>query len=480
MAQPYVPPCQRGFVEAEPCPQDVGRVSDVATKRWVLAACVLASSMAFIDGSALTVALPQLTNDLGAGLREVQWVLNAYVLALAALTLIGGALADRYGRAYMLAIGCVVFAVASIACALSPTVEALITARFAQGVGAAIVTPASLALIGETYPKEERSGAIGVWAAASALTTAGGPLLGGWLTETYGWEAVFWMNPPLAAIAVYLLWRHAPAGTRKDTRFDSLGALLLALALAALAYAVSNLAPNPEAPPVAGDVTTGTETNTVALSLAGVGLGLLVTFVVQQSRSDHAMVPGRMLQSSGFLSLNIATLLIYAGLSLMFFLLPFELIDRRGLSPTQAGLALLPFTLAVACLSQPAGQLADRLGARPLLIAGPIFAAIGFVLLAWLQSASFLIGVLVPIAISGLGFSLLVSPLTAAVMSSVPDEDTGLASGINNTASRVAQLLGVALAAGVAPLASGFSTGLYVAAGLCFVGAASLFGAPRR
>ena len=435
--------------------------------------------MAFIDGSALTVALPQLTADLGAGLREVQWVLNSYVLALAALTLIGGALADRYGRARMLAIGCGVFALASIACALSPNVEALILARFAQGVGAALVTPASLALIGETYPKEERSGAIGVWAAASALTTAGGPLLGGWLTETYGWEAVFWMNPPLAILAIYLIWRHAPAGPRKETRFDSLGALLLAFALAALAYAVSNLTPNPEAQPVA-DISTGSGLDSLSLGVAGIGLGLLAIFVVQQGRSEHAMVPGRMFKSPGFLSLNIATLLIYAGLSLMFFLLPFELIDRRELSATQAGLALLPFTLAVAFLSQPAGQLADRIGARPLLIAGPVLAAIGFVLLASLQSAGFLIGVLVPIALSGLGFSLLVSPLTAAVMSSVPDEDTGLASGINNTASRIAQLLGVALAAAVAPLTGGFSTGLLVAAGLCIAGAASLLGAPRR
>ena len=202
MAQPFVEPCDSGVIAAEPCPRLLGREIAPRRRRMVLAACVLASSMAFIDGSALTVALPKLRAYFGADLASVQWVLNGYVLALAALTLIGGALADVYGKARMLAVGCIGFGLASAACVVAPSIDWLIALRVVQGVSAAIVTPASLALIGATYPKEERNRAIGVWAAASALTTAGGPVLGGWLTESFGWQWVFAINPPLALAAV--------------------------------------------------------------------------------------------------------------------------------------------------------------------------------------------------------------------------------------------------------------------------------------
>src|SRR5476649_506003 len=204
-------------------------------RRMVLAACVLASSMAFIDGSALTVALPQLRAAVGADLAAVQWVINGYMLALASLTLIGGALADAHGKARILSIGCLLFGAASIACALAPTALWLIAARVLQGVGAALVTPSSLALIGATYPREERNAAIGIWAAASALTTAGGPVLGGWLTQTFGWQAVFWINPPIAVAAVALLWIYAPDDHHEPRRFDVIGAAIVAAALAALA-----------------------------------------------------------------------------------------------------------------------------------------------------------------------------------------------------------------------------------------------------
>src|SRR6478736_6544119 len=205
MAQPFAEPCDRGIIAAQPCPRALGREIAPQRRRMVLAACVFASAMAFIDGSALTVALPKLRAFFGADLASVQWVLNGYVLALAALTLIGGALADHYGKARMLAFGCGGFGLSSVACIVAPTIGWLIACRVAQGVSAAILTPASLALIGATYPKEERSRAIGVWAAASSLTTAGGPVLGGWLTENFGWQWIFAINPPLAAIAVALL-----------------------------------------------------------------------------------------------------------------------------------------------------------------------------------------------------------------------------------------------------------------------------------
>ena len=210
MAQPFVEPCSRGVIDAQPCPRELCREISPQRRRMVLAGCILASSMAFIDGSALTVALPRVRAAVGADLASVQWVLNGYVLALASLTLIGGALADAYGRARMLSIGCVLFGAASVGCALAPSVVWLVAARVFQGIAAAVMTPASLALIGVTYPKGERNRAIAVWAAASALTTAAGPVLGGWLTETFGWQAGFWINPPLAAIAVGFFCDFAP------------------------------------------------------------------------------------------------------------------------------------------------------------------------------------------------------------------------------------------------------------------------------
>src|SRR5215510_4443457 len=227
MAQPYAEPCSRGLIVAQPCPREQCREIVPARRRIVLVACVLASSMAFIDGSALTVALPKLKAALGADLASLQWVVNGYVLALAALTLIGGSLADAYGKARTLAVGCLLFGAASAACALAPSAGWLIAERVIQGVGAAIVAPASLALIGATYPRAERNRAIGVWAAASALTTAGGPILGGWLTETFGWQSIFWLNPPLAIAAVALLVINAPADRRETRKLDIMGAAIL-------------------------------------------------------------------------------------------------------------------------------------------------------------------------------------------------------------------------------------------------------------
>ena len=241
MAQPFVEPCSSGIIKAEPCPRALGREMAPGRRRAVLAACVFASSMAFIDGSALTVALPQMRDDFATDLASVQWVLNGYVLALASMTLIGGALADLYGKARMLAIGCLLFGVASVACALSPSAGWLIAARVAQGIAAAILTPASLALIGATYPREERNRAIGVWAAASALTTVGGPVLGGWLTETFGWQSVFWINPPFALVAIGILLAVAPEDQHEPRQFDLIGAVLLAASLGGLAWALSQI-----------------------------------------------------------------------------------------------------------------------------------------------------------------------------------------------------------------------------------------------
>jgi EmrB/QacA subfamily drug resistance transporter len=435
----------------------------------VLAACVLASSMAFIDGSALTVALPRLRADFGADLASVQWVLNGYVLALASLTLIGGALADVHGKARMLSLGCILFGVASAACALAPSVGWLIAARVVQGIAAAVLTPASLALIGATYPREERNRAIGTWAAASALTTAGGPVLGGLLTETFGWRSVFWMNPPLALAAVGILLAFAPADSREPRRFDMTGAAILATALGALAWSLSQIGPTESQGAAA--ITGSSLSTTMIVTVATLGTTGLVLYAFWERRSEHPMTPPRLVQNRAFFGLNLATLLVYGGLSIMFFLLPFELVDRRGLTSIGAGMAFLPFTLGVGFLSQVFGGLADKVGPRPMLIAGPAGAAIAYVWMAFGEGASLMVGVIGPMALLGVSFAVLVAPLTASVMSSVKETDEGLASGINNAASRIAQLGGVAMAAGVASFAGGYEFGLASAAVVSIGGA---------
>ena len=346
MAQPFVEPCGRGVIDAEPCPRELGREVSIQRRRMVLAGCVLASSMAFIDGSALTVALPKLRAAFGADLASVQWVLSGYLLALASLTLIGGALADDYGKARMLSVGCLVFGAASVGCALAPTFVWLIFARVLQGIAAAFLTPASLALIGATYPKKERNRAIAVWAAASSLTTAAGPILGGWLTDTFSWQAVFLINPPIAVIVVGLVWTFAPNDRRKPHRFDVVGAAIIAVALGTLAWALSELGRNE---PIRHLVNVERKDRR-RRTLGVVGL---VVYVLWERVSEHPMTPPYLARNRNFFGLNVATLLIYAGISIMFFLLPFDLIDRRGLPSTDAGLAFLPFTLGVGLLSRP-------------------------------------------------------------------------------------------------------------------------------
>lgn len=418
--------------------------------------------MAFIDSSALTVALPALRSDLGADISAVQWVMNGYILALAAFVLIGGALADIYGKARILIIGAAAFAVASALCALSPTVEALVFARFAQGLAAALVAPASLALIGAVYPKSMRNSAIGAWASASALTTAGGPVLGGWLTENPGWEWIFWINPPLAIVAIGFLLVAAPRDYPARRRFDLPGAALLAAALAAVAWALSAIGPGE-----GGIEGAGSSPSLFGIMGAGaIGTVLLAAFWVWERRTDHPMTPPRLYENRLFTGLNLATLWLYGGLSIMFFVLPFELTDRRGLTAVTTGLAFLPFTLSVGFLSTAFGGLADRFGPRIMLILGACGAAAGYGLMMVLQDAGFWVGVLAPMTVLGLSFALVVTPLTAAVMSSVGAEDEGLASGMNNAASRIAQLVGVALAAGLASFPQGYAIALAAAAAM--------------
>ena len=459
MAQPFVEPCASGVIKASPCPPP-GPVPNLGRRRMLLAACIIASAMVFIDGSALTVALPNLRAYFGADLASVQWILNGYVLALASLTLIGGALADVYGRARVLWISCLAFGIASVACAMAPSASWLIFVRIAQGIAAAILTPTSLAFIGAIYPDDERNRAIAVWASASALTTAAGPIVGGWLTEALGWQWVFAINPPLALIAAGLVIAFAPADRPQHRQFDFVGAMIIAFGLGALAWALSQTGRN-----------ACTETATLCwprgVSIA-VGLGLAVAatagYAFWEGVSKHPMTPPRLIGNNVFVALNAATLLIYTGLAIMFFLLPFDLIDRRGLSPTDAGFAFLPFTLGVGLLSRIFGTVADSLGARTMLIAGASGAAVAYIAMGLGKTAPLGFGVIGPMAVLGISFAVLVAPLTAAVMSSLGQADSGLASGINNSVSRIAQLAGIAIAAGVSSYSLGYQVGLAMAA----------------
>lgn len=467
MTQPIVEPCGRGIVQAQPCPRELGREISLPRRRIVLAACVLASSMAFIDGSVLTVALPKLRAHFVADLASVQWVLTGYLLALASLTLIGGALADVYGKARVLAIGCILFALASIGCALASSAAALVVGRIAQGVAAALVAPASLALIGATYPRDERNAAVAIWAGASALTTAAGPVLGGLLIDTFGWQSIFWINPPIAFLAVALLVTAAPADHREQHRFDFIGAGILAGVLAALAWALGRIGSNDQAAGGAG--------SPLGIVIAiGLAAGGLAAYARWESISKHPMTPPYLLRNHAFVGLNLATLMVYVGLSIMFFLLPFNLIDRRGLSSTGAALVLLPFTLAMAVLSPAFGRLADAVGPRIMLIVGPIGAAFAFIWLAIGHASSLTFGVIGPMAVLGVSFAALVAPLTASVLSSIGSADEGLASGVNNAVSRIAQLIGIALAAGAGSFAFGYQTSFVGAAALSIAAAATI------
>ncbi|OON78007.1 MFS transporter [Streptomyces tsukubensis] len=417
-----------------------------ARGRWVLACAVLASGIAMLDGTVVNVALPTIGRDLDASLSTLQWVVSAYMLTLSALLLLGGALGDRLGRRRTLLVGVVWFAVASMLCGIAQDGGTLIAARALQGVGGALLTPGSLALVRATFRPDDQAKAVGAWSGLTGVAGAVGPFLGGWLIDGPGWRWIFLINVPLAAVVVAIAISHVPESrdvSAAGHRFDFLGACLGAAFLAGISYALITAA--------------GASALAVAVP-ALLGLAAGVAFVLVERRAAAPMLPLGLLRSRLFGVTNVMTLCLYAAIGGILFLLPVQLQNGLGYDALEAGVATLPITLLMLLLSARAGALAQRVGPTLPLAVGPVVAAAG-VLLMWRigPGASYATDVLPAVAVLGLGMSTFVAPLTATVLASVESERAGLASGVNNTAARIAQLLVVA----ALPLAVGLSDDAY-------------------
>jgi EmrB/QacA subfamily drug resistance transporter len=432
--------------------------------RWVLLATVLGSAVVMLDGTVVNVALPVIGRDLDAGVDGLQWTISGYLVTLASLILLGGSLGDRFGRRRVFVIGVTWFAAASLLCGLAPDLQLLIAARVLQGVGGALLTPGSLAILQASFHPDDRAQAIGAWSGLGGIATAVGPFLGGWLIQTVSWRLIFLLNLPLALAVVLVAVRHVPETSDADStgQLDWPGAVLAVLGLSGATFALI------EAP-------TAGLGSPLILAAAVVGAVCLVGFVVVEARSRQPMLPLSLFESRQFTGANLVTLAIYGAFGGVFFLLVVQLQQVLGYSPLQAGIATLPITLLMLLFSARAGKLAQRIGPRLPLSLGPIVAAVGVALMARIDAGgSYILDVLPALIVFGGGISLTVAPLTATVMGAVESRHAGLASAVNNAVARAAGLIAVALLPSLAGLTGAayldpvvFSSGFHRATLMC-------------
>jgi EmrB/QacA subfamily drug resistance transporter len=439
--------------------------------RWLLVATVAGSGMAFLDSTVVNVALPKIGEDLNASTSALQWILNGYLLTLASLILLGGSLGDRLGRRRVFQAGVALFTVASLGCAVAPTVELLIVARLVQGVGGALLTPGSLAIIEASFRPADRARAIGAWSGLGGVATAFGPLLGGWLIGAISWRAIFVINLPIGVFVAWAASRHVPE-SRDPTatgKLDTAGAALAAIGLGGTTYALIEA---PERGASAAIVAT-----------AVIGIAALVGFFMQERRSANPMLPLSIFRSRQFSAANAVTFVVYAALGVVFFLLVSFLQISMGYTPIEAGSASLPVTVLMLVGSARAGEMAQRIGPRIPLTLGPLIIAAGLLLMLRINPGDSYVSTVLPaVFVFGLGLTLVVAPVTATVLAAVDSSHAGIASGVNNAVARVAGLLAVAVipvAAGLtgdkfyepSPMTHGFHVGMAICAALALVGA---------
>jgi EmrB/QacA subfamily drug resistance transporter len=456
-----------------------------AAGRWVVAGSVLGSGAVFLESSVVNVALPAIARDFHVGVVGLQWVINGYLLTLSALMLLGGALGDRFGRPRVFAIGCVAFAFASGGCALAPGLVWLVALRVVQGAAGALLVPNSLAMLDTAFEGEERGAAIGQWAAWSAVSTAAGPFAGGWLVDALSWRWVFSAVILFALAAALIVVRHiargeVPAGDGRGARarIDYLGAALGTLALAGIVGAL-----------MAGPAIGFRDWRVLAAGAGGIVC--VVAFILAERRAQTPILPLAIFRSQQFSGVNATTFLIYAALSGLFFLLMPQLQGNLGYSALRAGAALTPANVIMLVISPIAGRASARVGPRALMTVGALIAAAGMMLFVRVQpGASYVKTILPAIVIFGIGLSILVAPLTSAVLSAVQESETGIASGINNAVARLAGLIATAalpLAAGIGgsaklegpEFAAGYARAMLISAGLCAAGALVAFATVR-
>ena len=404
-----------------------------ARGRWVLLVTVLGSGLAMLDATVVNIALRQIGTEFDAGFAGLQWTVNAYTLTLASFILLGGSLGDRFGRRRVFLVGVVWFGIASLLCGVAPNIESLVAARALQGVGGALLTPGSLAIISASFHGTDRAAAIGAWSGLGGLAGAIGPFLGGWLVE-WSWRAVFLVNLPVAVLIVVVATRHVPESRDEESSggLDLAGTVLAVVGLGTLTFGLT----------AAGEE--GLDATTVATMTAGlVSLG---AFVLVEARSRHPLVPLTLFADRQFSAANAVTLLVYAALGAVFLLLALQLQVVSGFSPLLAGLAMLPVTVIMLLFSARAGALAQRIGPRIPMTIGPLDAAAGVLWMGQIDAhASYLRDVLLPVVVFGCGLAIFVAPLTASVLDAAPDRLAGVASGVNNAVSRAAGLLAVAV-----------------------------------